>query len=75
MPIEIGPDFKLQLTALISNPDQYKTPQYQKDSEHNKRLYAQMLADLNVTLSQEQKRKLDAQLEEWISLIDDLILG
>lgn len=67
------PDFKQQLTALISNPDQYKAPQYQKDSEHNKRLYAQMLADLNVTLSQEQKRKLDAQLEEWISLINDLI--
>jgi hypothetical protein len=67
------PDFKQQLTALISNLDQYKTPQYQKDSEHNKRLYAKMLADLNVTLSQEQKRKLDAQLEEWISLINDLI--
>ena len=67
------PDFQQQLTALISNPDQYKTPQYQKDSEHNKRLYAQMLADLNVTFSQEQKRKLDAQLEEWISLINDLI--
>lgn len=67
--------FKQQLVALISNPDQYKTFQYQAASEQNTHLYAQMLAELNLTLTQEQKRKLDAQLEEWISLIDDLVSG
>ncbi|SHE34347.1 hypothetical protein SAMN02745753_00093 [Marinomonas polaris DSM 16579] len=69
------PDFKQQLVALISNPDQYKTSQYQAASEHNTRLYAQMFAELNLTLTQKQKLKLDAKLEDWISLIDDLISG
>ena len=69
------PFFKQQLATLISNPDQYKTSQYQAASEHNTRLYAQMLVELNLTFTKEQKRKLDDKLEDWISLIDDLISG
>lgn len=66
-------DFTQRLTLLISNPDQYKIAQYQQDLDHNARLYAQMLAELNLTLSQDQKRRLDVQFKEWIGLISDLI--
>lgn len=65
--------FKQRLASLIRNPDQYKSPRFQADLDHNMVLYAQMLAELNLTLSQEQKRKLNNQIEEWIQLIEGLI--
>lgn len=67
------PNFKPRLASLIRNPDQYKSPRFQADLDRNMVLYAQMLADLNLTLTQEQKRKLNNQIEEWIQLIEDLI--
>ncbi|MBJ7539681.1 DUF6279 family lipoprotein [Marinomonas transparens] len=69
-----APEFQQQLTSIISNPDQYKTPEYKAASEQNKRLYAQMLADLNLSLTEKQKQTLNAKLEDWIRLIDKLIL-
>lgn len=66
-------EFKHQLTSLISNPDQYKPSAYQAALDHNARLYAQMLAELNSTFTQKQKLKLDDKLEKWINLIEDLI--
>ncbi|WP_417537230.1 DUF6279 family lipoprotein [Marinomonas sp.] len=67
------PEFTPRLVALISDPDQYKTAQYKAESARNARLYAQMLAELNLSFTHKQKLTLDTQLEEWINLIDDLV--
>jgi len=66
-------EFKQQLTQVIRNPDQFKTSSYQEKLDHNVRLSAHMLAELNRTFTQKQKLKLDAKLEEWINLTEDLI--
>lgn len=66
-------DFKQQLIGLISNPDQYKTASYQARLDQNTHLYARMLAELNRTFTEKQKLKLDATLEDWINLLEDLI--
>jgi hypothetical protein len=70
-----APEFKQQLVSLIGDPDHYKTSEYEATLAYNTRLYAKMLAELNLTFTQEQKLRLDAKLDEWVDLIDELISG
>ncbi|AEF56187.1 DUF6279 family lipoprotein [Marinomonas posidonica] len=68
-----SPQFPQQLSDIITNPEQYKTPQHKAASEHNKALYAQMLADLNTSLTEEQQQTLDNKLQEWLQFLNGLI--
>ncbi|BFM48504.1 DUF6279 family lipoprotein [Marinomonas sp. THO17] len=66
-------NFSSQLSALIIDPNQYKTAEHTALSEQNKIQYAQMMADLNLTLSTKQKQKLDESLADLSQTIQALV--
>lgn len=66
-------NFSEQLDQLIKHPDQFRSTAYQSAIEGNRLLYAQMLAELNNTLSDKQRRHLLKELDNLIDDINDLI--
>ncbi|RBO80227.1 DUF6279 family lipoprotein [Marinomonas aquiplantarum] len=66
-------DFSQQLSIIMTNPEQYKTPQHKAASAHNKMLYAQMLAELNRSLTEKQQQSLDDELQDWLQFLAGLI--
>lgn len=65
--------FNDKLSALIINPNQYKSAEHLAISEKNKVIYSQMMAELNRTLSDKQQQKLDASLVELSQLMQRLM--
>lgn len=65
--------FNDKLSALIINPNQYKSVEHLAISEQNKVIYSQMMAELNRTLSDKQQQKLDASLVELSQLMQRLM--
>lgn len=68
-----SPDFPQQLGSIMSNPEQYKTPQHKAASEQNRILYAQMLAELNRSLTEKQQQSLDDELQDWLTFLKGLM--
>ena len=55
-----------QMTALMSNPDQYRSAALTFARDHNKQALAKMISELAPTLSDKQKSRL-------INKVDDII--
>ncbi|GAC14236.1 DUF6279 family lipoprotein [Aliiglaciecola lipolytica] len=66
-------DYIEQFNQLIQNPDQFKSESYIKASQHNRKVYAALLADLLPTISEKQKRHLIKEIDDLIDDIQDLI--
>ncbi|WP_394182978.1 DUF6279 family lipoprotein [Marinomonas posidonica] len=68
-----SPDFSQRLSSIMIHPEQYKTPQHNVASEHNKILYAKMLAELNHSLTEKQRQSFDDELQDWLQFLAGLV--
>jgi hypothetical protein len=62
-----APEFASALADLVSNPDQFDTPDYRRRADDNRRIIYSMLADLSAALTPDQRR----HAREWL---EDLAL-
>jgi hypothetical protein len=60
------------LMVLFANPDQLRSASYRRVIEKNKRLTMQLLFDLNLTLTNQQRSKLVKKLNGFIEDFRDL---
>ncbi|MCV2885253.1 DUF6279 family lipoprotein [Aestuariibacter sp. AA17] len=68
----INPQFEQDVAALIIYPEQFRLPEHNQVSEHNKRVYAAYYADLMATLSPKQKKRLLKKIDDLIDDIEDM---
>lgn len=68
-----NPEFSSQLAHLMTHPEAYQDAEYQQTSDHNRNLFAQLIAELNPTLSARQKRHVNEEIDDLIDDLDDLI--
>ncbi|MBT0587188.1 DUF6279 family lipoprotein [Alteromonas oceanisediminis] len=66
-------NFVAQLTALMTNPDVYRSAEYVALSEQNRSHFVNMIAELHGTLTDKQKRKLNKQIDDIIEDLTDLM--
>ena len=70
---ENNPTFVEELTTLMSNPDVYRSEEHIRLGEENALLYATMLSELQGTLTDKQKRRLNREVDGIIEDIEDLM--
>lgn len=70
-----NPKFVEQLKDLMTNPDVYRSPEHVRIGDENSLLYATMLSELQASLTDKQKRKLNKELDDIIEDIEDLMEG
>ncbi len=70
---ENNPDFVDDLTALMMNPEQYRSPEFLDVWNNNRTQHAKLAAEISQTLTAKQKRKLVAQIDDMISDLEDLL--
>ncbi|MCB4438232.1 DUF6279 family lipoprotein [Alteromonas sp. McT4-15] len=63
-------NFANDLTALMQNPEQYRSDAFKQASAHNTKLTATMMAELFTTLNAKQKEKLVEELDELIDTVN-----
>ncbi|GGD53261.1 hypothetical protein GCM10011357_06380 [Lacimicrobium alkaliphilum] len=61
------------MSSILLNPDQFRHPQYRQKSDHNRHIYATMLAELHASLSAQQKSHLHNEIGELIEDLNDLV--
>lgn len=70
---ESNDSFNAELLDLMTNPEQLKHQQLLDNSEHNGKLYSEMVAELFQSLSKKQHKKLIRKIDNYIDDLDDLI--
>lgn len=68
-----NPNFAQELTALMANPDQFRSENYLKLNQHNREVFATMLVTLNDTLTKKQRKRAVNEIDDLIDDIDDLM--
>lgn len=68
-----NPEFMTQLTHLMEHPENFQSEEYKLVSKHNRLTSAQMVADLNLTFTPKQMRKLNNKVDDLLEDLDDLI--
>jgi len=69
------PNSAQHLENLIINTDQKRSAEYTAARIQNKRLYITMLSDMFPTLESAQRKKLIAEIDTYIELVQDIIAG
>lgn len=67
------PEFSGKLLAMLTNPEAFQQQAFLENSEHNRQLSAQMMSELNQTLTNKQKKHFNRELDDLIDDLDDLI--
>lgn len=67
------PGFKRKLTELMENPESFQSEEYIRISQHNRATTAQMIAELNLTLTAKQKKRINIRVDDLLEDLDDLI--
>ncbi|MFA3790486.1 DUF6279 family lipoprotein [Aliiglaciecola sp. SL4] len=62
-----------EVDYMFQHPVLFKTPEYQQASEHNRKMYIQLLLELQTTFSEKQTKHILNELDDLIDDIDDLI--
>ena len=70
---ETNPNFVEELTALINNPDVYRSEEHNRLADENSLLYATMLVELQSMLTAKQKRRLNKEVDAIIDDLEDLM--
>lgn len=70
---DTNPEFVSELTALMLDPDAYRSEQYVAITEQNRLLMATMLSEIHSTLTDKQKRKLSKEISAIIDDLEDLM--
>lgn len=68
-----NPQYSQQLAEILFQPETYQSQEYLKVSEHNRILFAKLLAELHPTLTAKQNKKLIAKITDFIDDLDSLI--
>lgn len=63
-----------KMSEILNHPENYRSEYFKRSTLENRQLTTLMLFDLLKSLSDEQKRHLIERLEEWLALIDALML-
>ncbi|AZZ98618.1 DUF6279 family lipoprotein [Pseudoalteromonas sp. R3] len=69
---ERGEMFKTKLTTLLMTPEEFRSEQLNQANEHNRKANHQYLLDVYQSLSEKQKKRLVAELEDLIDDIESL---
>jgi len=65
--------FQTKFTNLLSDPDRYRSADYLRANQHNRNVFASMLAEIMPTLTNKQQKKVINEIDDLIDDIDDLI--
>ncbi|MCU7554208.1 DUF6279 family lipoprotein [Alteromonas sp. ASW11-19] len=68
-----NPAFTDELVTVMSNPDNYRSPDYQLKRQQNRELYTKMIAEIASTFTAAQKRHLITELDEMVADLEDLL--
>ncbi|WJG10995.1 DUF6279 family lipoprotein [Aliiglaciecola sp. LCG003] len=68
-----NPDYAQQLYQVMENPDQFRSAEYIQASEQNRLVFAQLLAELNQTLSPKQLKHAVNEIDDLVDDLTDLI--
>lgn len=70
-----NPLFVEEFSALLNAPEQFQHAIYQQNAQHNRQVFAQLIADVNAILTEKQKlrlfRKIDGYIEDLNELTED----
>lgn len=66
-------DFESQMTTMVLNPEVYQHELYKSNSQHNRALYARLIADVMATLTAKQKKRLNRKIDNLIEDLQELI--
>lgn len=66
-------DFAQQLQAVMANPDQFRSDAHIAANQHNRQVFAGLLAKINATLTKKQKRRMFNEIDDLVDDITDLI--
>ena len=69
----VNPDFEAQLLHLMTNPDRYRSEEMIANSDFNRELYSKLTAEILLTLTPKQTRRLIAKIEDYIEDFEALI--
>ncbi|GAB2683199.1 DUF6279 family lipoprotein [Aliiglaciecola aliphaticivorans] len=67
------PNYAEEVNYMFQHPDLFKSPEYLQASEHNRRVYIQLLVELQPTFTEKQTKHIQNELDDLIDDIDDLI--
>ncbi|MEW9796846.1 DUF6279 family lipoprotein [Alteromonas sp. CYL-A6] len=67
-----NPAFIAELTALMNDPDSYRSDLYRSQRDENQQVYARMAAEIAATLTDKQREKLIKELSSLLEDIQDL---
>ena len=68
-----NPEFVEQLTQLIKNPDGHRSSEHNRVSNQNSLIYATMLSELQASMSDKQRRRLNKKIDQFVDDLEDLI--
>lgn len=66
-------NFSAELLVLMTQPETYRHTELTENSDHNRALYAQLLADISATLNAKQKKRVFRKIDNLIDDLQDLI--
>lgn len=67
------PDFANKLTEIMRHPEAYQSPEYQDVSAYNRVLSTELTAELNLSFTPKQMRKLNKKIDDLLEDLEDLI--
>ena len=67
-----NPSFAHEFSELLGNPDAFKHDLYIQNNEHNREVFAQLVADAFVTLTPKQKKRLFRKVDNFIEDLAEL---
>ncbi len=68
-----NPAFTDELVTVLSNPDHYRSQDYQLKRQQNRTLYTTMIAKIASTFTASQKRHLIQEIDEMMADLEDLL--
>lgn len=68
-----NPNYKQELSQILFQPETFQSQAYRDTSDYNRRLFASLLADINLTLSPKQSAKLNRKIDGIVEDLDELI--
>lgn len=67
------PEFTSKLTTLMENPQSFQSQEYSDISAHNRNVSAEMIAELNLTFTAKQKKRINKKVDDLLEDLEDLI--
>ena len=67
-----NPAFSQQLTQLLQNPDDYRSPEYLQQRQHNRQAYLELASRVADTMTTQQKDHVEELLSELLEDIEAL---